>query len=159
MNHRPKKPPRGLATIPWRLPIWLYKFHLGWLLGERFLLLTHTGRKSGLPRYAVIEVIHRDPQRRAYYVASGFGEKADWYRNIRKTPQVTLQVGRRKVRARAHCLPREAGAAILERYAREHPLALRELSKITGLPYEGTPESLRRLAERIPVVEFLVEAG
>jgi hypothetical protein len=30
------------------VPIWLFHMRLGWLAGDRFLLLTHTGRKSGL---------------------------------------------------------------------------------------------------------------
>ncbi len=42
-------PPRGLARIGFRIPIILYRLGLGGLLGTRFLLLTHTGRKSGLP--------------------------------------------------------------------------------------------------------------
>lgn len=50
------KKPRGLLRLGFRLPIWLYRLNLGWILGERFLLLTHTGRKSGLVRQTVIEV-------------------------------------------------------------------------------------------------------
>lgn len=152
-----RNPPRGLAAIPWRLPIYLYKLHLGWLLGQRFMLLTHIGRKSGLPRYAVIEVIHHDPQTNTYYAASGFGEKSHWFRNIMKTPQVTIQVGRRKMRARAERLSVDEGEAILQQYAQKHPLALRELSRFMGTPYDGTRESVRRIAERIPIVAFHVQ--
>ncbi len=149
-----KKPPRGLAAIPWRLPIWLYRLHLGWLLGQRFMLLTHIGRKSGLPRQAVIEVVHHDPQTRTWYAASGFGEKSHWYRNIMKTPQVTLQIGRRTVRATARRLDTATAEAILRKYAQKHPAALRELGKIIGLPYDGTPESLHHMAETLPVIAF-----
>ncbi len=152
-----KNPPRGLAAIPWRLPIWLYRLGLGFLLGGRFMLLTHIGRKSGLPRQAVIEVVHHDPQRRIYYAASGFGRKSHWFRNIQKTPQVTIQVGRRKMRAQAEVLSTEAGGAVLRRYAQEHPIALRELGRLIGLHYDGTPEALHRLAEVVPIVAFHVE--
>ncbi len=149
-----RKPPRGLAAIPWRLPIWLYKAHLGWLLGKRFMLLTHIGRKSGLPRYAVIEVIKHDAARKIWYAASGFGEKSDWYRNVMKTPQVTLQVGRRTFRAAARRLPSDEAEAVLRDYASRHPVALHELSKIIGLSYDGTPKSLRRMAESLPIIAF-----
>src|SRR5689334_1392695 len=44
------QPPHGFSRMMYRLPVWLFHVHLGWLLGNRFLLLTHTGRKSGLPR-------------------------------------------------------------------------------------------------------------
>jgi len=33
--------PRGLARLAFRLPIWLYHLRLGWLLGDRLLMLTH----------------------------------------------------------------------------------------------------------------------
>jgi hypothetical protein len=39
-------PPRGLARLAFRLPIWLYRLRLGWLLGDRFLLLTHIGGRA-----------------------------------------------------------------------------------------------------------------
>ena len=66
------KPPRGLLRFLLRLPIWLYQLHLGFLLGHRFLLLTHTGRRSGLLRRTVVEVVSYDrryqwnPERRAF---------------------------------------------------------------------------------------------
>lgn len=38
--------PRGLLCWFFRMPIWLYRFGLGRLLGDRFLVLTHIWRKS-----------------------------------------------------------------------------------------------------------------
>jgi hypothetical protein len=52
--------PRGLVRIAVRLPILLYWLGLGWLLGHRFLLLTHRGRVSGQVRHTVLEVIRHD---------------------------------------------------------------------------------------------------
>ena len=100
-----KAPPRGWKAKLWRAPIWLYRWNLGFLLGNRFMLLNHTGRKSGLPRQAVIEIIGRTEN--IYYAASGFGEKAQWYRNIIATPEVTIQIGRKEFAARAERLPHE----------------------------------------------------
>jgi len=37
------RPPHGLTRLLMRCPIWLFHMHLGWMVGERFLLLTHTG--------------------------------------------------------------------------------------------------------------------
>jgi hypothetical protein len=67
--------PRGLARLAFRLPIWLYHLRLGWLLGDRVLLLTHIGRKSGLPRQAVIEVVRHDPASDTYIIASGLARR------------------------------------------------------------------------------------
>jgi hypothetical protein len=36
--------PRGLLRVGLRVPLWAYRLHLGWLLGDRFLRLTHIGR-------------------------------------------------------------------------------------------------------------------
>ena len=38
--------PRGWLRALLRVPTLLYRVHTGWLLGHRFLLLTHVGRKS-----------------------------------------------------------------------------------------------------------------
>ena len=85
------KPPKGFARLVWRAPIWLYKLGLGGLLKNRFMLLNHTGRKSGrksgLPRQNVLEIIRYDEQNDLFYVASGFGEKAAWFRNITANPR------------------------------------------------------------------------
>ncbi|MFQ5595096.1 MAG: nitroreductase family deazaflavin-dependent oxidoreductase [Anaerolineae bacterium] len=150
-------PPRGWKRIPWRLPIWLYRARLGWLLGDRALLLTHTGRKSGLPRHAVLEVIRHDPATDTHFVASGFGEKADWFRNIQKTPQVTIQVGRRNMAAIAERLPLEDAERELLDYARRHPTALRYLARILGYRVENTDEDVRALTQVVPIVAFRVQ--
>jgi len=150
----PKSPPRGWKAWFWRAPIWLYRWNLGWLLGERFMLLTHTGRKSGLPRQAVLEII--GGEKNTYYASSGFGEKAQWYQNIIATPEVTIQIGRKKFAARAERLPYEEAKAVLAKYAQKHPTALREMSKILGLSYDGSAESLAKLVEALPILAFRI---
>src|SRR5581483_6476732 len=72
--------PRGVARRLARLPIWLYRLGLGRLLGERFLMLTHIGRTSGRLRQTVVEVVRHDRLSDTYIIASGWGERADWYR-------------------------------------------------------------------------------
>jgi hypothetical protein len=47
-------PPSGLSRMVFRLPIWLYRLRLGWVLGARFLLVHHVGRRTGLPRRVVL---------------------------------------------------------------------------------------------------------
>jgi deazaflavin-dependent oxidoreductase (nitroreductase family) len=57
---------------------------MGWMLGGRFLMLTHTGRKSGKRRHVVVEVVDHAKTTDTYYIASGWGEKSDWSQNIQK---------------------------------------------------------------------------
>ena len=147
-----RQPPRGWKAFFWRAPIFFYRAGLGWMLGERFLLLNHIGRKSGLPRQAVLEIVHHDT--RIYYVASGFGEKSQWFKNIIHTPQVKIQIGKWKLSALAERLPRSDAEDILREYAEAHPRALRELSCMIGLSYDGSEADLQNLAELLPVIAF-----
>jgi len=155
--HLPQ-PPRGWKASLWRFPIWFYRLGLGWMLGKRFLLLNHIGRKSGQPRKAVVEIVNFDSQNNIYYAVSGFGEKAQWFQNIMHTPQVNIQVGIRKMSASVERLAVDAGEAILSEYARQHPTALRELSHLLNIPYDGSQESISEMAKALPVVAFHIEA-
>lgn len=106
-----------------RAPIWLYRLGFGFLLGQRMLLLEHRGRRSGLARYSVLEVVDR-PRPGSYVVAAGFGHRAKWCRNVLADPRVRLSVGfRRGVPARAVPLSSDAVDAALTRYAEQHPAA------------------------------------
>jgi deazaflavin-dependent oxidoreductase (nitroreductase family) len=147
--------PTGIHRLVWRTPIWLYKLKLGWLLGGRFLLLNHIGRKSGQPRQAVLEVANYDQNSDSYTVASGFGRKSDWYRNVLKTPDVSIQVGRRKLDVTAVALsPEESGVQMAD-YARRHPRAARQLTKILGVEVDGSAARYHEVGtDMIPFVAF-----
>ena len=156
----PPFPPTGWRRYIWRAPIWLYRLGLGPLLGKRFLLLEHRGRKTGLTRRAVVEVARYDPEQKTYYVASGFGTRANWYRNLRAHPEAVIQVGNRRYRVQAHFLDPEASADELVRYARTHPRAARELARLMGLVLEDLEdEEAWRTAGReyIPFVALQVQ--
>ena len=152
-----RQPPQGLQRLLWRMPIWFYRIGLGGLLGKRLMLLNHTGRKSGQPRQAVVEVAGFDPATNTYTVASGFGAKSDWYRNVCAVPSVTIQVSGRRMQATAHPLsPGESGAAMVD-YAHRYPSLARALAKVIGHQVDGTDEGYRQVAEQhIPFVEFRV---
>ena len=149
------RPPSKALRFGLRLPIWLYRAHLGWMLGSRFLMLTHTGRKSGLPRQTVVEVVGHDKTTDTYYVASGWGEKSNWYQNIRKTPQVTIQVGGRKFQSEAEFIPLDKAIEVVSNYAREHPIAFNELSGIfLGERMKPGSDAPQRIAQKMPMVAF-----
>jgi len=134
------QPPKGLKRLMFRTPIWLYNVGLGGLLGGRFLLLNHTGRKSGLPRQTVLEVVNFDPLTGTYFIASGFGKNSDWYQNILKNPDVMIQVGNKTIPVTARVLdPDESGEAMID-YARRNPRAAKELMRICGYKVDGSAE-------------------
>jgi deazaflavin-dependent oxidoreductase (nitroreductase family) len=148
-------PPHGALRLGLRLPIWLYRFHLGWLLGNRFLLLHHIGRTSGKSRQSVIEVVKHDEESDSYFVVSGWGDKSDWYQNVHKNRDVIIAVGRRKLQVHAADIPLSEAVDILEEYTRHHPTAFKELTALfLGERMQPGPEASRRLAEKMPMMVF-----
>lgn len=141
------KPPRGLARMAFRLPIWLYRLGLGRLLGTRFLLLTHTGRKSGLTRQTVLEVVRYDKASRTYIVAVGFGTRSDWYQNVMAKPHVMVDSG-----VIAEHLPPEAAEEELVDYSHRYPGLMTELASILGYRLDGTEADVRALGQIVPML-------
>jgi deazaflavin-dependent oxidoreductase (nitroreductase family) len=146
-------PERGWLRVALRLPVLLYHAHLGWLLGERFLLLTHIGRRSGLPRQTVLEVVAHDRASDTYVVVSALGERAQWFRNIQQTPEVGVTVGRRQLEATAVRLPEDEAEQVIRAYIRRHPIAFRALAGLlVGWRVRGTAADVRRFAHAFPLV-------
>ena len=103
-----------------RAPIWLYRARLGFLFGNRLLMLEHTGRRSGLKRYTVLEVLEQ-PESNVYIVASGFGRRAQWFRNVQADSAVRVSVGPHvSVPADARTLDQAEADAALCAYADRH---------------------------------------
>lgn len=84
-------PSTPLMKALFRLPIVLYRLGLGPLVGRLIMLMTTTGRKSGLPRTTAIE-FHEYEGRK--YVYSGWGTRAQWVRNLEADPYLTIQTWR-----------------------------------------------------------------
>jgi len=149
------RPPSKALRFGLRLPLWLYRLRLGWLLDNRFLMLTHIGRISGQLHQTVIEVVQHDKETDTYYAVSGWGAKADWYQNIQKSPLVTIHVSGRSFQARAQFITLAKAIEILENYIAKHPLAFKELSSLflgeRSLPHS---DAARRFAEKMPMVAF-----
>ncbi|MCB8992151.1 MAG: nitroreductase family deazaflavin-dependent oxidoreductase [Ardenticatenaceae bacterium] len=146
-------PPTGLGKLAFRAPIYLFRAGLGSLLGQRFLLLNHIGRKSGQPRQAVLEVVHYEPDTDTYFVASGYGRQSQWFRNIKANPEVTIQVGRRKLAVTADILGPEASGEMMVQYAQRYPNAAKNLSRLIGYQVDGSAADYQQIAaEHIPFV-------
>ena len=84
MNQRLGPNARRLLRAPARL----YDWHAGWLLGPRFVRLTHVGRRSGRRHRTILELIGNDRATGELIVLVGMGPTADWFRNIQHGPAV-----------------------------------------------------------------------
>lgn len=146
-----------IARAVARAPAGLFHAGYGRLFGERLLMLQHTGRRSGQPHLAVLEVVGH-PSENRYVVAAGRGEATDWYRNIRLAPRIRVWVGRtRDAPGSARLLdPTEARARLLA-YRARHPRTWRALrpviSRMIGRPGLTDEE----LFTTLPLVELVLD--
>ncbi|MGW0180683.1 nitroreductase family deazaflavin-dependent oxidoreductase [Nocardia sp. NPDC003345] len=106
-----------------RAPIWLYRARLGFLFGSRMLMLEHTDRKTGARRYVVLEIADH-PEPGTYVMVSGFGTRAQWFRNVHADPRVRVWIGSRgPTAATANILAPDEVATSLRAYITRHPRA------------------------------------
>jgi deazaflavin-dependent oxidoreductase (nitroreductase family) len=124
----------------------LYAIGLGPLIGRIILLLTTTGRKSGMKRVTPLqyELIGSD-----YYVGSARGLKADWVRNIQSNSQVEVRVGAKHLFANAEVVNDASKFAdFLEVRLERHPRMIGLImEKAHGLSRHPTREQLEELAK------------
>ncbi|MFE6417232.1 nitroreductase family deazaflavin-dependent oxidoreductase [Streptomyces rochei] len=146
--------PTGWRRLAARAPVLLFRAGLGPLLGRRFLLLHHVGRISGNDRRVVLEAVAYEAPYRSWTVASGFGRRSDWYRNLRAQPKTVVQFGNRHHAVTAHFLAPHEGADIMTRYGLRHPRTARRLCAYLGLPADGTESALREAGRMIPFVRL-----
>jgi deazaflavin-dependent oxidoreductase (nitroreductase family) len=81
-------PDHGWRKALFQWPVHLWRLGLGPLIGHHMVLISHTGRKTGLPHHTMTELYVIEGRK---YAPSGFGRRAQWYRNIQADPRVTIQ--------------------------------------------------------------------
>ncbi len=92
--------PSAFRKLFFKGPKYVYWGPMASFLASRcVMMLTTTGRSSGLPRKTGISFMPVDD---GYVVFTGWGIKSDWYKNLRKNPEVTIQVGQQSMPATAH---------------------------------------------------------
>lgn len=124
----------------------LYAIGLGPLIGRIILLLTTTGRRSGMKRVTPLqyEMIGSD-----YYLGAARGVKADWVRNIQSNPQVEMRVGAKYFYGTAEIITDPSKFAdFIEVRLERHPRMIGLImQKAHGLPKRPSREQLEDLAK------------
>ena len=139
------QPPEGLSRLLYRTPIYVYRIGFGWLFGSRLMLLNHVGRVSGKPGQTILEVAARDPADGSFIVGSGWGPTAAWYRNVLRTPDVSIQVGRHTILVTAVPLTEDGGSRNSSHGMRARHRAGGQSSSFRGVRFFG-----RRVGGRLP---------
>lgn len=143
-------PRGGWRRWMFRAPLILWRLGLGPLLGRGMLLITHTGRVSGLPRRTMVEYHVMDGTR---YAPCAFGPRAQWYRNIQADPLVTVQdaYGTHAMRARRVTDPEEL-LAIYALMQGRNPVMLGWYLRSLGIP--NTAQDVLQARDRVYFVAF-----
>jgi len=129
----------------------LYALGLGPLVGKIILLLTTTGRKTGLKRVTPLQYEEIDGK---YYLGAARGLKADWVRNIQTNPQVEVRVKSSNFQGRAEVVTDPCRIAdFVEVRLQRHPLIIGLImQKAHGLSKHPNREQIEKLAEKEALV-------
>ena len=144
-----------------RTPSYLYRAHLGALMGPRLVMLTTVGRRSGLIRRTVVEVFADDPAPDGtglpvITVVASRGTRSDWYANAVATGRIRVDWMARRGRADVHRLGIDERVELLADYARRHRRAAAMLGNaVLDEPFTGEPEQLRRLASEVRALRLV----
>jgi deazaflavin-dependent oxidoreductase (nitroreductase family) len=151
-----KQKPSGLFKHLLQAPTWLYRAHLGVVFGNRFLMIEHSGRKSGNRYRTVLEVAGRHPAKNEWIVTSGTGPKADWYRNLKAHGVDAVWIGSTRHGASVRFLKATEAAQVMATYEADHPRAAAKLFESMGVSFDGTDEGRVELMHQIPMVGFAI---
>ena len=144
ITHKQLRPPDA------RIIKALYAIGLGRLIGRMILLLTTTGRKSGLPRVTPLQYEEIDG---AWYVASAKGTKADWFQNILADRHVQVQVKARHVHGSAEPIIDPTRIAdFLSLRLQRHPTMIGAILRSEGFPAHPSRADLEAYARRLAMV-------
>ena len=121
-------------------------------------MLTHIGRRTGLQRHTVLEVVEYRKAGPEVVVAAGFGRGSDWILNIKANPTAEVTVGLQHFGAQ-HCfLSEEEATEVVRNYEQRNrfiaPVVRAGFSWLLGWKYHSGDEERRRLVRQIPLIAF-----
>lgn len=149
-------PPSKLLLKLYRLPVYFYRWGLGWLFGKRFVLFQHIGRKSGKYYQTVVEVVEIEKDTGNVIVVAGYGSQTQWYQNLQNMQSTTIQLGKHKYKVGIEMLSPEDGAVIMARYYQRYGKVTGMLFSILGYEWDSTELGARQVArDHLRFVKFL----
>ena len=105
-------------------------------------------------RETVLEVIRYDPATKESVVLSGWGKKADWYRNIRVRPAMEVRTGGERYVPEYRFLAPEDNHTEITDCERRHLLAVRIFAQVFGYPLGATESVRQEFASSLRLVAF-----
>jgi deazaflavin-dependent oxidoreductase (nitroreductase family) len=119
-HKKSEKAPSFLLPV-FRLPLILYRYRLGWILGKRFMQITHVGRHSGRQYRTILAVLKFDEKTREIYAVSAW-KGSDWYYNIQAAPALQVETGFVHYVPAQRTLSAEEITSTFMEYRKQHPI-------------------------------------
>jgi deazaflavin-dependent oxidoreductase (nitroreductase family) len=126
----------------------LYGLGLGRLVGHRFLQVTHRGRRSKRVYRTVLEVIAFEPMTHESIVLSAWGERSDWYRNVRASPALEILTAGERYPPEQRFVESDELYVLLQRYLQRNPPIAGIVRGVLGLRLDGSPTDRAMLDAR-----------
>ena len=156
-KHGSQKAPAFMLPFM-KLPLIFYRLGLGWLLGKRFMRLTHVGRKSGKVYHTVLAVLRFDEKTHAIFAVSPWSESS-WYRNIQANPALEVETGdirfgRVRYAPVQRSLMSEEIAELFIEFRTQYPIFSRVVARIPGWQIDSSYDEFLTLARTLRGIAF-----
>lgn len=156
--------PNAIRKWFFKSPVSMYRGPIGEVMSKRcVMLLTTIGRKTGQPRTTGVSFM---PVGDRYIIFAGWGIQSDWYKNLLANPEVTIQIGSKRIKATARPVEDRARRQDLMQQMRQRsgqcgpPEPVRGVLKRAGVfDYEGELDMAVAQEGQLPVVEITPISG
>ena len=129
-----------------------YRIGLNRIVPERYVVIEHRGRRTGRVYQTMLEIFGHDAGHDEIFVVSGWGEQADWYRNLRAGGAVRVLRGTHAFAPNVRSLSLETAECVHAAYLRSHPFAMRASMWLVGMKPRNDEPLERQLAHAMPVL-------
>jgi deazaflavin-dependent oxidoreductase (nitroreductase family) len=147
-----EKAPSFMVPI-FKLPVFLYRLQLGWLLGNRFMQITHVGRHSGKVHRTILAVLRFDEKTKEVLAVSAW-KGSDWYYNIQASRALQVETGSVHYVPTQRMLSAEEITTAFMEYRKQHSIFSRMVCRIPGWKWDSSYEEFLELARTLHGVAF-----
>ena len=90
-----------------------------------------------------------------FIIASGFGEKSQWYKNLMGCPKTTIYSGWNKINVMASRIPLSEAEKEMVIYGTRNPRAAKMVAGLIGYEHEGSERDLKELSKIVPLIRLV----
>ncbi len=145
--------PGKLLQFLFRMPVQMHRLGLGWIVSFAPVMILSTRSANGHgTRHDCLEYRQHGSK---IYVISTWGDRPDWYRNLRQQSHATLKLRNRRYAVKAsRVTDREEAKRVLLMFRRGAPLVYDPLLSRMSNVEDVNLLTLAQIAEQVTIVRF-----